>query len=197
MARQSRVRADERRAGVLEASVEIFSRLGYRGATMNDIAAEVGLEKPSLYHYFPSKEGILVQLYENVLDESFAMAREIVEQAPNSLDAFRQLLVSRVAYTCRNRHVLKVFFEEENALPTQIRESLAVRRREFEDILKSVAAAHLSSSGIELSTPLTVYINTCLGAVNWTYKWFDPAGTLAAEQLGNDVADILIRPLLK
>jgi TetR/AcrR family transcriptional regulator, cholesterol catabolism regulator len=182
---------------VLEASVEIFSRLGYRGATMNDIAAEVGLEKPSLYHYFPSKEGILIRLYENVLDESFAMAREIVEQTPNSLDAFRQLLVSRVAYTCRNRHVLKVFFEEENALPAQIRESLAVRRREFEDILKSVAAAHLSSSGIELSTPLTVYINACLGAVNWTYKWFDPAGTLTAEQLGNDIADILIRPLLK
>ncbi len=47
---------------ILDAALEVFSRQGFRGATLDQIAAEAGLSKPNLLYYFPSKEAIHVTL---------------------------------------------------------------------------------------------------------------------------------------
>jgi len=47
---------------ILNAALEVFSRQGFRGATLDQIAAEAGLSKPNLLYYFPSKEAIHVTL---------------------------------------------------------------------------------------------------------------------------------------
>src|SRR3954452_14977462 len=74
-------RADAQRARVLTVSAEIFSRQGFRATSMNEIAAAVGLSKPTLYHYFRSKEELLVRIYSEVLDESLEDARRVVAEA--------------------------------------------------------------------------------------------------------------------
>ncbi len=43
---------------MLEAADELFSQLGFDGASMDDIAAKCGISKPMLYAYFGSKEGL-------------------------------------------------------------------------------------------------------------------------------------------
>ena len=101
-------RADEQRRRVLALAAEIFSRRGFRATSMNEIAAAVGLSKPTLYHYFRSKEELLVRIYSDVLDESLTSARRTVAAAPGPLEAIRDLIASRVAYTCRNQALLKV-----------------------------------------------------------------------------------------
>lgn len=47
---------------ILDAALEVFSRQGFRGATLDQIATEAGLSKPNLLYYFPSKEAIHVTL---------------------------------------------------------------------------------------------------------------------------------------
>jgi AcrR family transcriptional regulator len=188
-------RADGQREKVLSAAVEIFSRRGYRATTMTDIALYVGLAKPTLYHYFRSKEELLVKLYEGVLDESLHSARQIVAAAPTPRDALRELVVRRVVYTCRHREVLTVFFEEEAELPRALSDSLLARRREFEDIFISVVNALLDSGDATLSAPVRVYVNACLGAANWVYKWYNPDGPSTPEELGEQIAGIMLAAL--
>jgi AcrR family transcriptional regulator len=67
---------------------------------MNEIAAAVGLSKPTLYHYFRSKEEILVRLYENVMDHTVSSAQVIAAAARSPIDALRELITYRVRYTC-------------------------------------------------------------------------------------------------
>jgi len=43
---------------IFESAIKIFSESGYRGATMDDIAANAGLAKGTLYYHFASKEEI-------------------------------------------------------------------------------------------------------------------------------------------
>lgn len=43
---------------IFESAIKIFSESGYRGATMDDIAANAGLAKGTLYYHFTSKEEI-------------------------------------------------------------------------------------------------------------------------------------------
>jgi AcrR family transcriptional regulator len=162
---------------------------------MADIAHQVGLGKPTLYHYFRSKEEILVRLYEDVLDESLHAARTTIADAASPWEAIRRLIAERVVYTCHHRQLLTVFFEEEAELPPALAESVLARRREYEDLFLAVVNAHLADTGFELHTPVRVYVNACLGAANWVYKWYNPDGALSPEQLGTDIALLMLQAL--
>lgn len=64
-----RTRIQERNRGaILEAALEVFSRESFRGATLDQIAAEAGLSKPNLLYYFPSKEAIYTELLTGLLE---------------------------------------------------------------------------------------------------------------------------------
>ncbi len=72
----TRIQARNREV-ILEAALEVFSQAGFRGATLDEIAARAGLSKPNLLYYFPSKEAVhnalLTQLLETWLDPLRAM----------------------------------------------------------------------------------------------------------------------------
>lgn len=58
----------ERRARVLEAAGRVFSRQGYDRASMDEIALEAGMGKPTLYRYFPGKESLFAAVFVEALD---------------------------------------------------------------------------------------------------------------------------------
>ena len=188
-------RADEQRQRIRSAAVAVFSRRGYRATSMNEIAAEVGLSKPALYHYVHTKQDLLVQIYEEVLDESLRSARSIVADARTPLDAVRGLVVERVAYTCEHQDLLKICFEEESELPADLAEPVLERRRAFEQVVLAAVEDHLASTGRTLPMATEAFVNTCLGAANWVYKWYDPAGPLTPRELGEQVAAVVVPAL--
>ncbi|MFN3954903.1 MAG: TetR family transcriptional regulator C-terminal domain-containing protein [Pararhodobacter sp.] len=55
------------RKRILDAALEVFSAQGFRGATLDQIAAEAGLSKPNLLYYFDSKEAIHHLLLDDLL----------------------------------------------------------------------------------------------------------------------------------
>lgn len=66
---QPRTRIQTRnRQIILEAGLEVFSQHGFRGATLDQIAAQAGLSKPNLLYYFASKEAIHQALLTALLD---------------------------------------------------------------------------------------------------------------------------------
>jgi len=52
----------EKRASALDAALKVFAENGYTAATMDAIAAEAGLTKPTLYQYFPSKDELFREM---------------------------------------------------------------------------------------------------------------------------------------
>ncbi len=56
------------RAAILDAALEVFSAHGFRGATVDQIAASAGLSKPNILYYFPSKEAMHTALLEGLLE---------------------------------------------------------------------------------------------------------------------------------
>ena len=52
---------------ILDAALEVFSAYGYRGSTVDQIAARAGMSKPNLLYYFRRKEDIYVAVLERTL----------------------------------------------------------------------------------------------------------------------------------
>ncbi len=73
-ATRTRIQTKNRNA-ILDAGLEVFSQYGFRGATLDQIAAQSGLSKPNLLYYFPSKEAIHESLLAGMLHTWLAPLR--------------------------------------------------------------------------------------------------------------------------
>ena len=73
--RRTRIQ-EEKEEQILEAALDVFSRDGFRGATIDQIAAVAGMSKPNLLYYFRTKEAMHRALIERVLDTWLDPLRE-------------------------------------------------------------------------------------------------------------------------
>jgi AcrR family transcriptional regulator len=71
-----------RRDQILEAALRVFADKGFAETTMDEVAADAGLAKGSLYVYFPTKEDLLRKLLGR-----FTLLPEL----PEMMDAIREL----------------------------------------------------------------------------------------------------------
>lgn len=52
----------ERHREVLRHAMQLIAERGYRGASLRELARRVGMQQPSLYHYFASKSELVEQI---------------------------------------------------------------------------------------------------------------------------------------
>ena len=75
---QPRTRIQQKnRETILDAALDVFAQHGFRGATLDMIAAQAGLSKPNLLYYFPSKEAIHVTLLSQLMDTLLDPLRDL------------------------------------------------------------------------------------------------------------------------
>ncbi len=67
----------ENRERILEAALEVFSRHGFRGSTIDQIADEAAMSKPNLLYYFRRKEDIHSELIHRLLETWLAPLEEM------------------------------------------------------------------------------------------------------------------------
>ncbi|MEE2059671.1 ScbR family autoregulator-binding transcription factor [Rhodococcus artemisiae] len=107
MARQ--VRAEVTREAVLGGAAEVFVRLGYANASLNEIIDEAGVTKGALYFHFGSKE----ELARGVIDagcERFAVAaRSKMEQRAPALETAIEVSVLNASMSESDRIVRAMF----------------------------------------------------------------------------------------
>ena len=72
----------KRRAAMLAAAHRLFERQGYARTTFDEIAAAAVMGVATVYKYFSSKEGIVVELLEPDLDRIVAAAQKVIDRLP-------------------------------------------------------------------------------------------------------------------
>jgi AcrR family transcriptional regulator len=101
--------ADEARERILAAAERCIDRHGIRKTTMDDVACEVGLSRPSVYRYFADRDDLLIELITR-------HARALIERARKSISRQSNLpdqIVEAILYTAEHgrrdpltRHIL-------------------------------------------------------------------------------------------
>jgi AcrR family transcriptional regulator len=58
--------SEERKDQIIQAATNVFTRLGFHDARMDDIVEETGLSKGALYWYFKSKEDLIIAILDRI-----------------------------------------------------------------------------------------------------------------------------------
>ena len=75
-----------KRAALLSAAAKVFREKGYRGATLNDIAAELGTERGSLYYYVSGKDDLVFQAHLQAVERTASFFQMADETGKNGLE---------------------------------------------------------------------------------------------------------------
>jgi len=69
-------RPEERPRELLEAALAVFSQRGFRNTRLDDVAESAGVTKGAIYHYFDTKEELLLSVIEHYQSLAFGRAEE-------------------------------------------------------------------------------------------------------------------------
>jgi AcrR family transcriptional regulator len=84
---------DDARERILAAAERCIDRHGIRKTTMDDIAAEVGLSRPSVYRYFADREDLLIELNVRHARALFKRAHKSMSRQSNFADQIVESLL--------------------------------------------------------------------------------------------------------
>ncbi|GAA1522164.1 TetR/AcrR family transcriptional regulator [Sphaerisporangium rubeum] len=126
-----RGRLDKRRA-ILEAALRVFSRVGYTQASLDMIATEAGVAKPTIYNHLGSKENLFRHVMTDTAARSNAKSLAALESFPGDDEALRTGL-EEVA------HKLVACYVDESS--QAVRRLLYAEAVRFPDLLDAVRAS--------------------------------------------------------
>src|SRR6476469_10257376 len=80
------------RVEILKSAAAAFRRLGYHGATVEQIAAALHMKKGNLYYYFKNKEEILFACHQYSLDQLMRFLHEVEDSGLAAEEKLRRLV---------------------------------------------------------------------------------------------------------
>lgn len=80
---------------IVEAARKRFAHYGLDKTTMNEIAADIGMSKASLYYYFPDKERLFVAVVEKELQQFEAVVDDIIKRQSKAAFKLKKYVLTR------------------------------------------------------------------------------------------------------
>lgn len=100
--------ANNTRERIIEAALEIFSRDGYAGTGVKDIADSVGIVKSALYRHFGSKEDIWVAVHEmtsSYYENNFGSVNNL-PRIPDNTDELYEMTMRMIDFTVHDEKIV-------------------------------------------------------------------------------------------
>jgi TetR/AcrR family transcriptional regulator, cholesterol catabolism regulator len=178
-----------------EAAARVFAERGYDGANFDDIAKELGLRGPSLYHYFPSKEEMFLQCLEHSAAEVMLRLTAIGAQAEPPAVRLRRMFAEQFLIQVRDYPAFAPLFLKMYIPVPRIQARLAELKRAHGDVMRRVARECAGPAGLSPDA-LRIALMAAFGALAYVQEWYSPDGPQSPEELAAALAATLVTPFL-
>lgn len=153
-----RGRMDKRRA-ILDAALKVFAKVGYAEASLDLIAAEAGVAKPTIYNHLGSKENLFRHVMTETAARSNAKTLDVLESFPTDPARLRDGLeeVGRKLVDCycdeQSEAVRRLLYAEALRFPDLWDAVRASGPNQFTDALAGRLARLANAGHLRLDDP--------------------------------------------
>jgi AcrR family transcriptional regulator len=184
------------RDDILDAAAQVFRQKGYHGASMQDVASAVNLQKASLYHHVASKQDILLAL----LDRALALLSEHIAGISNGVllpeEKLRAMICAYLGDISTNSDLASVLLFEHRSLDKKAHARHVPQRDKFEALWRNVLDEGVREGTFQF-TDTGLAVRALMGVMNWTVTWYQPGGRQSIEEIADAYTDLLLHGLLK
>ncbi|WP_136247564.1 TetR/AcrR family transcriptional regulator [Halomonas borealis] len=182
-----------RRKELTRQAARLFVREGFDRTTVRMLAEEMGIKSGSLFHHFRDKQEILAAVIEAGTRNAIAIAHDALETCDRDPEARLHAMARahlETLLTDRNAHVVALY--EWRRLDDEARAHLAHLRDAYEALWEAVIDEALAAGLIHGDRFLVSRF--VMGALNWTVRWYDPAGARSPDELAGELIGMLMAP---
>ena len=178
------------RVDILKSAAKAFRRLGYHGATVEQIAAALHMKKGNLYYYFKNKEEILFACHQYSLDRLTQLLEEIDGSGAAADVKLRRLIDAFVHTILDELHGTALFLDLEALSPAHLKAVIA-RRDAFDKGVRRVIEEGMATGVFAPGDPKLLAF-ALFGAVNWIPRWYSPDGPASSQAIADLFADFFV-----
>jgi AcrR family transcriptional regulator len=183
------------REDILDAAAQIFSQKGFHAASMQDIAQAVHLQKASLYYHVASKQEILVDLLDRALDLLIERISAVLQQPIPPDEKLRKAMSTYLNTLAEYADLSAVLLLEHRSLEPEMHSRHVPRRDRFEGLWRDLIREGKDAGIFTCASP-SITARALLGVMNWTITWYRPGGSLSADEIASQFADLFLSGLL-
>lgn len=184
---------NQTRVEILKSAAAAFRRLGYHGATVEQIAAALRMKKGNLYYYFRNKEEILYACHQYSLERLLGVLDEVESSGLAPDEKIRRLIVAFVHMVLDELHGTALGLDLEALTPAHLK-AIIVGRDRFDHGIRRILEEGIRS-GMFAPGDAKLLSFALLGAVNWIPRWYNPEGPASSQEIADRFADYLIAGL--
>jgi TetR/AcrR family transcriptional regulator, cholesterol catabolism regulator len=188
---KSKKMAPSKEQEIIAVAARLFKEKGYRATTLEDIAAAVGMLKGSLYYYIRSKEELLYLVVRDPIRQAYNKLEEIVHSAAPVQVKIAQAIVNHMTLYHQHYPHIAVYLHDYHHLMQQLQQNVIETPKHYQRLWAMLLQQGVDTG--ELRSDLNVKVTgyAILGMCNWVYRWYNPRGTLSAEEIA-DIFTILV-----
>lgn len=175
-------------------AINLFYKKGYYATSMSYIAQGSKIQKASIYHHYPNKEEILVDIFRTTIEDlenSFESHLKDVRGAENRM---RAAIHSHITFHIERQKEAIIADSELRVLTVNNYKTFIRMRDNYERKFQKVIKEGIEE-GIFKQSDYKIVSYGILTMCTAVCSWFNNAGRLTKDEVANILADFIIRGL--
>lgn len=177
------------------ACLALFANSGYEAVSMRQIANEVGINPGAIYHYFPTKQHILMAIMEEHMRALLTAWDAQKDDNLHALDHLDRFVRFHISYHMNLPDHVYLSYRELRALSEENFLIIERLRHNYECLLKTILSDG-QAKGCMAITDVHAAAMAILSMLTGINKWFRHEGRLSARQIEDIYADLCRRTVL-
>ena len=185
---------------ILDATDRLLARFGYRKMTVEDIAAEAGIGKGTVYLHFSSKEEVVLSHIDRIVERLQERLKEIAGSDATAAERLRLMLLTRVLFRFDS---IQHYTKSLNDLLAVLRPGLLARRAQYFEAEAQIFA-HVLTTGRDAGefsfddehATAHALLQATNGLLPYSLSTTELGAREEVEQRTADVANLMLRGVL-
>ena len=182
------------RQTIKDVAAKLFAKESYGATSLRQIAARVGVTLGTIYHYFPSKEDLLVELIDDAMAPLVETTAEVDDRlkASSPGEVLTWMVEKFVLGTLSRLGTATISDTELRSLSRKNLNRALAQRDAYQAAMERVVAGGVASGEFQVDDhKMTVY--AILAACNGIGHWYKPSGRLRPDQVARVYSRLALR----